>query len=69
MKDAKYRPMVLAEGPDGSLYISDSKKGKILRVAYTADKPSFTDENLKEIELRKYLPHIKTPVEFQDIVK
>ena len=69
MKDAKYRPMGLAEGKDGSLYISDSKKGKIWRVAYTADKTSFTDENLKEMELRKYLPHIKTPVEFQDIVK
>ena len=69
MKDAKYRPMGLAEGQDGSLYISDSKKGKIWRVAYTADKSSFTDENLKEMELRKYLPHIKTPVEFQDIVK
>ena len=69
MKDAKYRPMGLAEGPDGSLYISDSKKGKIWRVVYTADKSSFTDENLKEMELRKYLPHIKTPVEFQDIVK
>ena len=27
------------------------------------------DENLKEMELRKYLPHIKTPIEFQDIVK
>ena len=69
MKDVKYRPMGLAEGPNGSLYISDSKKGKIWRVAYTADKTSFTDENLKEMELRKYLPHIKTPVEFQDIVK
>ena len=69
MKDAKYRPMGLAEGPDGSLYISDSKKGKIWRVVYTADKSFFTDENLKEMDLRKYLPHIKTPVEFQDIVK
>ena len=69
MKDAKYRPMGLAEGPDGSLYISDSKKGKIWRVVYTDEKLSFTDDNLKEMELRKYLPHIKTPIEFQDIVK
>ena len=69
MKDAKYRPMGLAEGPDGSIYISDSKKGKIWRVAFTADKSSFTDENLKVMELRKHLPHIKTPIEFQDIVK
>ncbi len=28
VSDARYRPMGLAEGPDGSLYISDSKKGK-----------------------------------------
>ncbi len=69
MKDAKYRPMGLAEGPDGSIYISDSKKGKIWRVAFTGDKSSFTDENLKVMELRKNLPHIKTPIEFQDIVK
>ena len=61
--------MGLAEGPDGSLYISDSKKGKIWRVLYTADPLSFSDENLKEMELRKYLPHIKTPIEFKDIVK
>ena len=27
------------------------------------------DENLKEMELREYLPHIKTPNEFEDIVK
>ena len=54
---------------DGSLYISDSKKGKIWRVFYTADKASFSDENLKEMELREYLPHIKTPTEFEDIVK
>ena len=69
MKDARYRPMGLAEGPDGSLYISDSKKGKIWRVAYTADKTSFTDENLKNMKLREYLPHIKNPVEFKDIIR
>jgi glucose/arabinose dehydrogenase len=31
---AQYRPMGLAQGPDGSLYISDSKKGKIWRIIY-----------------------------------
>ena len=34
-KDAKHRPMGLAEGPDGSLYISDSVKGTIWRIIYT----------------------------------
>lgn len=32
--EAKYRPMGLAQGPDGSLYISDSVKGKIWRILY-----------------------------------
>lgn len=32
--DAKHRPMGLAQGPDGTLYISDSVKGKIWRVMY-----------------------------------
>ena len=36
--DAKARPVGLAQGPDGSLYIADSVKGKIWRVTYTAKK-------------------------------
>jgi glucose/arabinose dehydrogenase len=32
--DAKHRPMGLATGPDGSLYISDSVEGKIWRIFY-----------------------------------
>lgn len=39
--DAKHRPMGLAEGPDGSLYISDSVEGKIWRVMYYG-KGSYT---------------------------
>lgn len=34
-RDAKHRPMGLAEGPDGSLYISDSVDGTIWRILYT----------------------------------
>lgn len=33
-RDAVFRPMGLAQGPDGSLYISDSQKGRIWRVVY-----------------------------------
>ncbi len=33
--DAKYRPMGLAQGPDGSLYISDSEQGRIWRIIHT----------------------------------
>ncbi|MGH9318826.1 MAG: DUF7133 domain-containing protein [Vicinamibacteria bacterium] len=32
--DARFRPTGLAQGPDGSLYISDSFKGRIWRVIY-----------------------------------
>ncbi|MFQ5851964.1 MAG: PQQ-dependent sugar dehydrogenase [Candidatus Binatia bacterium] len=34
-RDARFRPMGLAQGPDGSLYISDSVQGRIWRVIYT----------------------------------
>ncbi len=33
-RDARYRPTGLAQGPDGSLYISDSRQGRIWRVRY-----------------------------------
>ncbi|HYH56664.1 MAG TPA: sorbosone dehydrogenase, partial [Anseongella sp.] len=36
--DAEFRPMGLAEGPDGSLYISDSQKGRIWRVIYREEQ-------------------------------
>ncbi|MDP4262638.1 MAG: PQQ-dependent sugar dehydrogenase [Bacteroidota bacterium] len=32
--EAKYRPCGLAQGPDGSLYISDDSKGKIWKITY-----------------------------------
>lgn len=32
--DAKYRPCGLAEGPDGSIYITDDVKGNIWKVSY-----------------------------------
>ena len=31
---AKYRPCGLAQGPDGALYVSDSRVGKIWRIVY-----------------------------------
>jgi glucose/arabinose dehydrogenase len=34
---ARYRPIGVAEGPDGALYVADSQKGRIWRVAYQAD--------------------------------
>jgi glucose/arabinose dehydrogenase len=42
---ARYRPMGLAQGPDGSLYIADSQKGRIWRVIYNGNN---TAVNRKE---------------------
>lgn len=64
--DARYRPMGLTTGPDGSLYITDSRKGKIWRVMYKGDAKSFGKEQLAGMESRKTLPHIKTPHPLDD---
>lgn len=64
--DAAYRPMGLATGPDGSLYISESNKGKIWRVMYKGDKEKFSDEALASMEQRKSRSYIRTPDEEKD---
>ena len=66
MTDAKFRPMGLAEGPDGSLYISESKQGKIWRVIFHGDKTTFGASQLATIELRKSRSYIKIPDEQAD---
>ena len=70
VSDAKYRPMGLAEGPDGSLYINDSKKGKIWRILYKEDKSKFTESALAKMEIRKNTANnIKTPDAVKDIIQ
>jgi glucose/arabinose dehydrogenase/cytochrome c553 len=64
--DAVYRPMGLAEGPEGSLYISESNKGKIWRVMYKGDKNAFGPAQLAAMEKRKSRTYIKTPDEVKD---
>ena len=64
--DALYRPMGLAEGPDGSLYISESNKGKIWRVMYRGDADAFGEEQLAQMEERKTRSYIKTPDAVKD---
>ncbi|SDB63380.1 Glucose/arabinose dehydrogenase, beta-propeller fold [Flavobacteriaceae bacterium MAR_2010_188] len=65
-EDAKYRPMGLAEGPDGSLYISESNQGKIWRVLFTGNKDEFGAENLSKMEESKTKSYLKIPVENKD---
>ncbi len=58
---AIYRPMGLATGPDGSMYLSDTEKGKIWRVMFKGNKNSFGEKELASMEKRKELSHIRTP--------
>ncbi len=66
VRDAIYRPMGIAMGPDGSLYISETEKGKIWRVMYKGDKKNFGTAQLAEMEKHKLLSHIRTPDAVKD---
>ena len=66
--DARYRPMGLAQGIDGSLYISESKLGKIWRVKFTGNKNSFGKKELLEMEKRKSKSHLRKPDKVKDIL-
>lgn len=67
--DAAYRPMGIAMGPDGSLYLSESEKGKIWRVMYKGNKKGFGPAQLAGMQKRKETqPHIKTPDPVKDNV-
>ena len=60
--DADFRPMGLAEGPDGSLYVGETQRGKIWRIMFNGDKASFGEEQLAKMAERKQTaPNIKTP--------
>ena len=61
MKDSKYRPMGLAQGPDGSLYISESKKGKIWRVIFNGDRLKYGEESLSQMEILKQKSYLRVP--------
>ena len=68
VSDAKYRPMGLSEGPDGSLYISESKKGKIWRIVFKEDPTKFVEAKLVNMEERKSRTYLKIPDEKTDIL-
>jgi len=64
--DAVHRPMGIAMGPDGSLYVSDDAKGKIWRIMFKGDKENFGKAQLAKMEKRKMLTHLRTPDEITD---
>ena len=64
--NAVYRPSGLAEGPDGSLYVTESNQGKVWRIMYQADPQKFNPGQLAAMEDRKTLPHIRTPDVIED---
>lgn len=65
-KDAAHRPMGLAVGPDGELYISDSVKGKIWKVTYDRKKEDFKEEQLLAMEERKQASNVRSPHIIED---
>jgi glucose/arabinose dehydrogenase len=67
--DAAARPVGLAQGPDGSIYVSDSVKGKIWRVMFKGDRAAFGAGQLARMEARKTeQAHIRTPDEQKDVL-
>ena len=59
--DSKYRPMGLAQGPDGSLYVSESNKGKIWKIQFKGNKKSFSEKNLAIMKARENRTYVKNP--------
>ena len=56
VSDAVYRPMGIAMGPDGSLYISDTEKGKIWRIVYNGNKENFPISRFPNSKIPKFPP-------------
>ena len=53
--DAKYRPMGLATGPDGSLYVTDSRVGRFGALCTKAIKPISAKTNLLQWKSEKQI--------------
>jgi glucose/arabinose dehydrogenase/mono/diheme cytochrome c family protein len=58
IRNARYRPCGVAVGPDGSLYISETEKGRIWRVIYTGEtnSPMVRKQTLATATAQSYPP-------------
>ena len=69
MEESEHRPMGLAQGPDVSLFISESKKGKIWRIIFNGSKEIFSYQHLLSMKDRKHnRSNIKQPEEVLDMI-
>lgn len=65
--DSHYRPMGMTVGPDGTLYISDSVRGKIWKVMFKGDRNVFGEEQLAGMkEVKQRANNIRYPDEVED---
>jgi len=67
-RDAIYRPTGLAQGPDGSLYISDDQRGTIWRVMYYgedyADMQAQLAGQVPDLPVMADTSEVETPTEY-----
>jgi glucose/arabinose dehydrogenase len=65
--DARYRPSGLAQGPDGSLYVTESEKGKVWRIMFKGDRKAFGESQLDAMrQRRETAANIRTPDSVRD---
>ncbi|MFW6157254.1 MAG: PQQ-dependent sugar dehydrogenase, partial [Balneolaceae bacterium] len=68
--DAIHRPVGLATGPDGSLYITESNNGKVWRITFEGDRETFGEEQLAGMrEEKRTANNIRTPHEENDMLQ
>lgn len=64
---ATYRPTGLTVGPDGSLYVSEDKVGRIWKIMYTAEKGVFSKaDTAKEIQIVQEVTRTSNPIRRAD---
>lgn len=67
--DAAARPVGLAQGPDGSIYVSESVNGRIWRITYQGDRRTFSAKALRGMAERKRTQmHIRQPHPVNDVL-